>query len=156
MRDAMNHWVLRQLFPGEHSPPFYLFYFVVFTSSFCSIAILYVIGALVCVPLYFTCAAFYPWYPMAFVWVVSLPLRVVVLLSRSHTGTLSQAMYRVSLGLCYSLVVLRDWSIPPWSLCTHVVYSQSNRVKAPTATTFGELLVSQEPSSWTSVLRISR
>ena len=26
-------------------------------------------------------------------------------------------------------------------LCTHVVYSQSNRVKAPTATTFGELFI---------------
>ena len=35
-----------------------------------------------------------------------------------------------------------------------MVYSQSNRVKASTGTAFGELLVSQEPWSWTSVLRI--
>ena len=33
-----------------------------------------------------------------------------------------------------------------------MAYSQSNRVKAPIGTTFGELLVPQEPWSWTSVL----
>ena len=67
MRDTTNHWVLRQLFPGEHSHPFYLFYFVVFTSSFVLLLSFMFRCFSLRPPFITTCAAFYPWYPMAFV-----------------------------------------------------------------------------------------
>ena len=51
---------------GEHSYPFYLFYFVVFTSLFIYCYPL-CCDAVAAIPYYITCAAFIPWYPIAFV-----------------------------------------------------------------------------------------